>query len=131
MKELTVVAPDRVGLIADISEALAKNSINIESLSVETTNDTAIIRLSTNDEKSTRKVLEESGFSALTSEKVLCRLKDKPGELARISRMLANENISIENIDVLAEKKGEKIVAIKTDDNAKAMKLLGQEEKLP
>ena len=124
VKELTVVAPDRIGLLADISEALGQNSINIESISVGTTNDTAIIRLTTTEKKGAHKILQEAGFSALTSEKMLVRLKDRPGELARVSRTLANENINIENIDVIAERNGEKIVAIRTDNNTRAKKLL-------
>jgi hypothetical protein len=127
MKELIVVSPDRIGLLADISETLGNQSINIESISVETSSDTAIIRLTTPDEKKAKKALESAGFSALTAEKLLVKLKDKAGELARVSRLLADENINIANVDVVAERKGEKLVAIHTDDNTKARKVLGIE----
>jgi len=50
IKQITVVAEDKVGLLADISYILGKAKINIESLSVEVQGNKCLIDISVKDE---------------------------------------------------------------------------------
>ena len=47
MKEIVVVTQNRAGLLADISENLAANGINIETIDAEEIHDTAVIEWDT------------------------------------------------------------------------------------
>lgn len=124
MTELTIVAKDRVGLLADISDALAKDSVNIEFVSVETTATTAIVHLKVANSPAAKKCLTAAGFRVVDKHNLLLRLKDRPGELAKVSRKLADAGVNIKNVYILDAAKNEKILAIDTSDNAKAKVVL-------
>lgn len=122
--ELTVVAKDRIGLLADIGEILGKKGINIESVSVEASGKTAMVHLDLGYAAEGRKLLTDSGFRVVDRDKLLLRLKDQPGELAKVSRTLADGRISIKNVYILDAERKQKILAVDTSDNQKARKLL-------
>lgn len=112
MREITVVARDRVGLLADISELLASSGINIHTLSTETANATAIVRLMVNGADKARGVLEDAGFKVMQSDVLVVRLQDRPGELAKIARALSEDRINIRNVVMLERQAGETLLAL-------------------
>lgn len=124
MKELTVIARDRVGLLADVSEALARSGVNISSLSVETAARTAVVRIVVEHPSDGRKTLEKAGFKVADDEVVMLKLPDRPGELAKISRRLADNGVAIENVMLVSRENNETLLALKTSDYKKASKLL-------
>jgi len=124
MTELTIVAKDRVGLLADVSDALGKEGINIEFVSVETTANTAIVHLKVGNSPAAKKCLTAAGFRVVDKHNLLLRLKDRPGELAKVSRKLADAGINIKNVYILDAAKSEKIMAMDTSDNTKAKTVL-------
>ncbi|MBU1196937.1 ACT domain-containing protein [Candidatus Micrarchaeota archaeon] len=124
MKEITIVAKDRVGLLADISETLAKSNINISSLSVESTGRTGIVRLMTEDPEGARKELEARQFKVVDANMLVLQLNDKPGELAKIARQLADHGISIENVFLINRENNQTVLAINCSDYEKARKIL-------
>ena len=125
-KEITVIEKDRVGLLADVSEALAKAGVNIESVQAESSGRQGIIRLLVNAPEKAKKALTKAGFNVLDSNILVIRLRDKPGELAKVSRLLAEANINIQNVYLISKNGGEAIDALQTSDNEKAKKILKQ-----
>ena len=124
MNELTIVAKDRVGLLADISDALGKDGINIEFVSVETTSSTAIVHLKVQSSVAAKKTLTAAGFRCVDKHNLLLRMKDRPGELAKVSRKLADAGVNIKNVYILDAAKNEKVLAMDPSDNAKAKTVL-------
>lgn len=127
MKELTVVENDRIGLLADLTELLGMNGVNIESISVDATSGgKAIIRviLAGGSWQKAKALLKEKAFNVLDTSVLVVRLPDRPGELAKVSRLLADNGIAVQNVYVIDRKKGEAVDAIQTNDNEKAKKLL-------
>ena len=124
MKEISVVSKDKVGLLADVSEILGQHGVNIESIAMESEHDTAVIHLKVSKESEAQKILAKAGFKVVESNHLLLRISNRPGELAKVSRLLANAGINITNVFVLDERNGKKIVAFNTSNNAKAKKLL-------
>jgi len=124
MKELTVIARDRIGLLADVSEALAHSRINISSISVEASARTAIVRVLAENTSSGRKALEKAGFKVADNDAVMLSLPDRPGEFAKVSRLLANGGVSIENVMLVSRENGETLLALKTSDYSKANRII-------
>ncbi|MFH1106552.1 MAG: ACT domain-containing protein [Candidatus Micrarchaeota archaeon] len=124
MRELTVVAKDRIGLLADISEVLAAKGVNIDCISVESSARTAVVRMLVEDATAARGVLEGAGFKVIGEQALMLRLKDKPGELAKVARRLADHGIGIENAMLVSRENNETLLAVTTSDNANARKLL-------
>ena len=127
MKELTIVEKDRVGLLADVSETLGGARINIQTIFADVTRSKqAIIRVMLEQRvaKKAAATLRKKGFKVMDSDVIIIRTKDKPGELARVCRLLADNGIGVTNAFSISRSEGEALDAISTTDNGKARKLI-------
>ena len=103
MKQLVVTSRDRVGLLADVSEVLAANKVNVSSVSVETCDGLAVIRLIVGEPLEVKLMLEKAGFTVGHQEVVSIQVPNTPGQIAEVSRQLARDGVSIENMFVLEQ----------------------------
>lgn len=126
MKSITVVAEDRVGLLADISYILGKSSINIEALSVDVVGKKAIIALIVRDPKNAAGVLGKNGFKTTEIDSIVIKLPNSPGEINRIADRLSDEKITIENMHVLSSDMNGGVFALNVDKPRKAVRLLNE-----
>lgn len=124
MKEIVVVARDRVGLIADITYLLANGKINIDNMTATLIGNEGVIQLSVKDEKKAKALLEANGFKVMSSENIVVILDDRPGEMSNMARKMADNKINIENIHLVSTAGGKQIYAIKVDKPKKAKKIL-------
>jgi len=124
MKQITIIVNDKVGVLADISHIMGKARMNIESLTAEVHDNKGIVRLVVKDEKRATKMLESNGYNILSSEMVIVKVKDGPGELSKVSKMLGRAGINIENLYLVSKTKNHTINAMKVDKVKKARRLL-------
>ncbi len=124
MKPITIVENDRVGLLADISYVLAKNKINIETISVNVVGGKAIIILTVNNPKKAIEVLGKNGYKNLEEDYFVVKLDDKPGELNKITLLLSNAGVNILNVHLLTRDGKQSLIAFKVDKMRKAKDLL-------
>ncbi|MFH0971669.1 MAG: ACT domain-containing protein [Candidatus Micrarchaeota archaeon] len=129
-KEITVVAKDRIGLLADVSEALSSKNINIDSISVESTNRTAIIRLVVQKTSEAKKALESLGMKVMDSGVLVIGMPNHPGELAKLSRILADQKMSIQSVFVLNKEGEQTVLALKVDNYSGAKRILREKRYL-
>jgi hypothetical protein len=126
MKQITIVAEDKVGLLADISYILGKAKINIEAISVEVQGEQAVICLTVKDERKAAAMLSANGYRVLASEVLVVKVSDKPGELSKISRMLLESNINVESLYLLSRHHGFSLDAVTVDNPKKAKNVLAE-----
>ena len=126
MKQITIVAEDKVGLIADISYILGKAHINIDTIAVEVYGGKAVINLAVKDEAKASRLLSANNYQVLESELLTFKVKDEPGKLAEVSRLLLEAHINTENLYQITHGNGYAINAIKVDKPKKAKKILAQ-----
>jgi hypothetical protein len=124
MKYIMIINKDRKGLVAEISELLGQNRINIDSIHAVSQDGFAGIRLFTPDNDRALSILNESGFKAVPDENILVRIEDTPGSLGRISRTLSENRIDIRGITMIEQNQGFNIVAIVTDQDVRAREIL-------
>jgi hypothetical protein len=124
MKTLTIVEKDRIGLLMDISYILGKEKINIESINVNVVGDMALITLQVKDPERVKEILKANGYHIVEEDVILVRLKDRPGELANLARLMAENGINVLNVYITAKGGGEAVVALKTDKQQKARRIL-------
>ena len=124
MKEITIFAKDRVGLLADITEMMGKSGVNIEFLSGEAIAGIAVLHMTFSDELAAASLLERAGFTIISSDILVLRIPNKPGEIGRISRMLSDEGINIQNIYFMGETAKHGFFAVKVDRQDDARKIL-------
>lgn len=124
MKYILIINKDRKGLVAEISELLGQNNINIDSIDAHSELGFAVIRLFTSNNDKALSLLNESVFKAVSNENILVRIDDKPGALGLVSRTLSENDIDIRGITMIEQNKGFNIVAIVTDQDGKTRKIL-------
>lgn len=124
MRQFEVWVENKVGMLAEVAEILAKNRINIRGVATEAKNDKGIIKLVTDDEDATRRALTDAGMNFKEFEIVPARLRDQPGELAKISRALANLGVDIQSVFLLGKDHGTTEIAFKVSDLKKAREIL-------
>ncbi|MCX8174871.1 MAG: ACT domain-containing protein [Candidatus Micrarchaeota archaeon] len=124
MKQITIVADDKVGLLADISYILGKARVNIEAITVDVHGGKAVIILSVKDEAKAAKMLAASGYKIMEEEVLVVKVKDEPGELSKISERLKKEGINILNLYIISRENGYSLDVLKVDKPKKAKAVL-------
>ena len=125
MKQFEIRVNDDVGSLQKVAEALANNGINIISISSERVpGKNAFLKLVTNDIDKTRDVMNLERFVYKESDFIMVTLKDQPGELLKITRMLSGSGINIESLYVLNKREGSTDVAVIVDKMDQAREAL-------
>ena len=124
IKQITVVAEDKVGLLADISYILGKAKINIESLSVEVQGNKCLIDLSIKDEAKATSLLTSSGYQVLKADVLVVKIKDEPAQMAQFTSRLAKEKINMISMNMITKENGYDSYALQVDHTAKAKRVL-------
>ncbi len=124
MKAITVVADDRIGLLSDITYVLGKSKINIEGLDVTAVGGKSIIHLVIKDYEKAEDALKRNGYKLINSEVIIIKLDDKPGELSRITKMISEDHIDIQNVHVIARDNKSAVIGLVVDKVRKAKTLL-------
>ena len=101
MTEFVVRMENRPGRLASLTEALAAFGVNIEALAAFGTDGDGIVRLIVDDAPTTRRVLAEAGLSNEEHPVLTASLPHRPGELARLTRSLADAGVNIDGLYVL------------------------------
>ena len=101
MTEFIVQMENRPGRLASLTEALAAFGVNIEALAAYGHNGEGTIRLIVDDAATARRVLEESALHNEERTVLTAQLPHRPGELARLTRLLADAGVNIDAIYVL------------------------------
>jgi len=128
MKQITVITENRIDALADVCEALGSANINIESISGEGLAEAANIRIIVKDEANAVKVLEKRGFKVLKSEIITINVKNRPGELARIARKLAQKKVGVHYIYLVSDDPNQGQIIIKPDNFEIALRALKDED---
>lgn len=131
MKELTVRASNAVGSLAAAAEALGSVGVNIEAISCYGTESKAIFRILTADVATAMKVLSRiPDIRVEESDVLVVKMINRPGELGKITRKLANRGVNLESLYIASRKNDFTEVAIKpaAADFEKAREVLGVKE---
>ncbi|MCS7205335.1 MAG: ACT domain-containing protein [Leptospiraceae bacterium] len=124
--QLTIIASNKPGVLANICGSLSDENINITGISVVDHIEYAIIRMVVSDPKKAIHLLGEAGVPVLESEVIEVPLKKGPGSLEYVAEILANENLNIEYVYATESPSngGESILFLKSNDNKKAFEVL-------
>ena len=124
MNRIIVVARNEVGVIADISRALADEGINIETISAEGLDRKGVITLTTDSYDDALRVLTDAGFKTVSDDSLVLRLPDEPGSLAKVAERFKDAGVNIHSLHIVERRDDHTIVALSADDRAKAETLV-------
>ena len=125
MKQIHIVSTNRIGLIADLTEALARAEINIDSVDAEQVGDNAVIVLNVDQYGPALLCLRDfQGLQIVTEDAILVKLKNQPGALAQIARRFTDAGISVRSVRFIQHDEDFALVAISTDRTEAALALV-------
>ena len=123
--QVSVFVENKSGRLADITEVLSKNNINLRALSIADTTDFGILRLIVDNPKATELILAENGFTATLTKVIGVRVPDTPGGLSVVLRLLSDGNIGLEYMYAFIGKEDERAsVILRVDTDEKAEQIL-------
>jgi len=127
MKEFRICLQTQAGQLAQVTEALAHRGINIETLAAvqATSLVTALgIVVKLEQEEAARTALQGLGLHCDERDLITLKLKNQPGELAKLTKNLAGSHINIESIYFMGTDEGDEVLVLSVDDVTRAKEIL-------
>ncbi|MDQ3766770.1 MAG: ACT domain-containing protein [Actinomycetota bacterium] len=117
LEEIIVAVDNRPGVLAEVGELLGRSEVNIETFSAFTHEGTARIHLIVDDGEEAGEILASNGFRVEAARAVLtATLDDRPGELGRYCRRLADAGVDISSAYLARRSAGESELIFAVDD---------------
>lgn len=129
MKEILVVSENDVGTLALIAERLGSVGVNIEAISAYGLDNKAVFRIITSDVSTTMKALSKiPEVKVKEADTIIYKMNNRPGELGKITRKLADKGVSLESLYIVSRKQDFTEIAIRPSekDLIKAKEILGE-----
>ena len=127
MDRIIVMAKSEVGVIADITAALADANVNILTINTENTGDTGLVILTTEDNDAALSALTAAGFRGVIDDVLVIRIRDEPGALAKVAERFKNAGVNIQSLHILDRHGDYATIALAADDREAAEALIGPE----
>ena len=127
IKQISVFVENAPGKLADITDTLYKNGIDIRALSIADTSDYGVLRLIVDKIDTAYDVLKESGVVVLKNDVLAVNLPDVPGGFAKAVRTLSDAGIEIEySYAFLTRTVGSACVIFRVENNEAASDTLSK-----
>lgn len=110
--QLSIFLENRSGRLAEVTEILGRNAVNIRALSLADTSDFGILRVIVNDPDKAAGILKKEGFTVSETEVMAVEVEDRPGGLAGVLKILSTESINVEYMYAFLEKRTENALII-------------------
>lgn len=102
IKQLSVFIENREGRLEEVTEILAKNDINIVTLSLADTSEYGMLRMIVSDPDKGREVLKAEGFSVKLADVIAVKVPNKSGMLQKILKVVAQAGSNVEYMYILS-----------------------------
>lgn len=127
--QVSVFSENKPGRIERITGIFAEEGINILAISITSTNGFGIIKLLVDKHELAYEKLKQSGFTVTLTEVLAIEMKDSPGGLYEVSRILSQNRINIENAYVyVVESRARAFLLVEVKDIEKAKEILSNED---
>jgi len=83
------------GSMAILAEELAERGVDLRAIGGGGLGNSGHVIMTTADDETTKKVLDEGGYTYVEGESIIAEVDDKPGGMARIARALADAGVNI------------------------------------
>ena len=124
-KQLSIFLKNKPGTLADVCQHLQDEGVNIIGFCVSDTVDHAVVRIVVDEPMRAVHLLGNSGILVVENEVVVIDLKNEPGELARLGKKLAENNVNIDYAyGGISRESASGVLYLRVSDVRKAMNVL-------
>ncbi|EJW90695.1 amino acid-binding ACT domain-containing protein, partial [gut metagenome] len=96
VKQISVFLENKPGKLADFTDVLFKNGIDMRALSLAEAEDFGIVRMIVDDIYHASTVLREEGYVFSITKVLAVAIPDEPGGLSRVIRVLGENQVNVE-----------------------------------
>lgn len=127
INQLSIFIENKKGELSDITSLLSHNKISLKSINLVDSSEFGILRLLVDDIGSTKRILDDNGFSLTITEVFAVEINDYIGSFNDVVSMLADNDINLEYTYTINNGiKGAFIFKVAAKDFIKAIKILGK-----
>ena len=126
VKEMEFTMPNKVGLLSEVTTAIAGAKVNITAICAYGMENSAYFMLTTNSNAKAKKALAPLGVAIEEKDVIEVEALDKPGELQKVAKKIADAGIDIEYMYATASSGKKETCIFMTSDNAKAIKVINK-----
>ncbi len=121
ISQISVFAENRPGALAQITGLLADAKIDMRAFSIADTADFGILRMIVDEPDRAAAVLREHNIANSINRVICVRMKDVPGAMHGIMKLLADAKIGVEYAYAFVSRvKGDAFVILRVDDRERA-----------
>ena len=125
VKQISIFLENKSGRLAQVTQFLAENNINIRALSLADTADFGILRIIVNDVEKAATILKTAGYTLSETDVVAVEVPDRPGGLSNILSPLWKAGLDVEYMYAFVQSSGENaIMILRFEDPDKAIEVL-------
>ncbi len=95
--QLSILAENKPGSLAKVTKILAKEKINLRSITISSHGEFGIINAIVDHPRQAEKALNREGLSVSLKDIIAVSIEDKPGSFDKLVQLFADKNINIEN----------------------------------
>ncbi len=112
IKQISVLVENKTGAIAEAISFLAEHGINIFAVNMADTPNFGILRFIVDQPEKCKELLEKEGFTVSACRVLAVGLEDIPGGLTKVTKILAQNGISLEYLYAFISKSKENACVI-------------------
>jgi hypothetical protein len=126
VKEISFSVPNKVGLLSEVTAAIAGAKVNIAAIGAYAMESSATFMMITDSNAKAKKALAPLGAAIDEKDVVEVEVPNKPGELQKVAKKIADAGIDIEYMYATAGAGKTAACVFKTADDKKAIKVINK-----
>jgi hypothetical protein len=123
IKQISVFSENRPGRLAAIAKALEEENVNILAFSIAEADGFGVVRALVDNPKKAHEKLTGIGFNVAFTDVIAVKMRDSPGGLYEIAKMLGDGHINIEYSYAYSGKEGA-VLILRVDNADQAVRLI-------
>jgi len=125
--QISIFLENRKGRLYDVCSLLGGNDVNIRALTIAETESFGVLRIVVDKSDQAIKLLRDNHFVANFTDVVAIEVPDKPGGLASILKVFADNDVNIEYMYGFVEKFSDKaLLVMRFEDTDFAQQILAK-----
>ena len=125
VKQISVFLENKPGRLAEFTDVLSKNNIDMRALYLAEAEDFGIVRIIVDDVYNASTVLKDAGYVFSITKVLAVAIPDEPGGLSKVIRVLGDSSVNVEYMYAfITRKKGLAYMIFRVADNKRAIEVL-------
>lgn len=123
LKQFSVFMPNRPGALSTLAKLFADRGLNVLGIASEVRDDSGLVRLAVAPNSDASGILSQAGFASVETAILAIEVEDRPGELYRFTKALADGKVNITTVYGTAHIHGKSriLIAVENVERAKAL----------